>query len=704
MSTMSCIAHRKKNNIRFGLVSDKVSAFEQQRRRQQQLAVATTTNAAATGLHYQNASHSTRQPEKRVFMKFFWECLQLAADVSTFAPSSKCWNSQERFRLLEDKRKHYQQRKQQQQEEEINLKDTKKKHIRRTNEEAEEWKGAANELFTAVKKENQDEFAQKEIVTRIHQLIKQRRHREALLLFDNTQTANDGFVFSSKITSDLFFLLSRSHPVKAYNILQYYNTHHVDVHDGKCITMYQRICTAIRELDFDYYYATENEMNKMVSSLIGEIEGMNLEKQQILYPALIVSLVTQRRVSVGRFAHRAFDNMVDLGLTMEMGWLTYLLSLSRYNRQDDLPYHEILSRLVCMGGIPHATVVMPVIYNMFPYTETEKVHVAMQALIDLEKNKNNRKSRQYITQTNMIDMSTLEMISTGAAKVGDYTLILLVWELLEVYGRIPTETIFENTVLAFVRQPDGLERAFLTMKSMKEYGYVPSRALIRSVSYLIRHDSTILDGAMDVLMQSQEQGDGVGNLLSLESLNVVMSGYSERGDTGQAIEILKLMKQFDIQPNQDSYSFALEVLGKEIHRKVLHDDHSHVHRSHAIADFLLASMEKDGVNPSSFVVRQYVELLCQTGEVGTATSVVDGCLSQDKNQDRLACNKSLYRVALANAETGNHEKAKELARRMSEQIPLLHRKIRSKEQRHNHQKGVKWRQSNKKVEHDVEEN
>jgi pentatricopeptide repeat protein len=269
----------------------------------------------------------------------------------------------------------------------------------------------------------------------------------------------------------------------------------------------------------------------------------------------------------------------------------------------------------------------------------------------------------------------------------------LVWDLLKVYEYIPTETLLENTVLAFASQPNGLHRAFVAMESMKEYGFVPSRALIRSFSYLIRNESSTVDGALDILLSSQEQGDVVSNLVSLESLNVVMSGYSERGDTEQAMEVLNLMKQFNIQPNEDSYSFALEVLGKEIHRKHLQDDPSHVHRSLETADLVLTKMEKDGINPSSFVVRQYVELLCQTKQVGTATALVEDCLSDEKNKDRLVCNKSLYRVALANAAVGNCQKAKELAGHMSEQIPLLRRIIHSKEQRHNHKKWLKRRNS-----------
>lgn len=43
------------------------------------------------------------------------------------------------------------------------------------------------------------------------------------------------------------------------------------------------------------------------------------------------------------------------------------------------------------------------------------------------------------------------------------------------------------------------------------------------------------------------------HLLSLESLNVVLSSYAERGDPDDAVEVLNVMTKNDIEPNADSY-------------------------------------------------------------------------------------------------------------------------------------------------------
>ena len=101
-------------------------------------------------------------------------------------------------------------------------------------------------------------------------------------------------------------------------------------------------------------------------------------------------------------------------------------------------------------------------------------------------------------------------------------------------------------------------------------------------------------------------------------------------------------------------------------------------------------MEEDGVPPSADVVRNYVELLCMGGELSTATALIEDCMTNDEMLS-IVNNKALYRVALANAEAGNFDTAKKLASSTSETIPILHRKIRSKEQRFQHLESMRKR-------------
>lgn len=177
-------------------------------------------------------------------------------------------------------------------------------------------------------------------------------------------------------------------------------------------------------------------------------------------------------------------------------------------------------------------------------------------------------------------------------------------------------------------------------------------------------------------------------MICLENFNVVMSSYAERGDVNEVLRVMQTIREFELKPNQDSYAFAMEVLGKDLHRRKSLKDKSLVHQNIEKASSLLASMEEEGVQPSADFVRNYVELLCMGNELNTATELIQDCLATDAMKSVIS-NKTLYRAAMAHADVGNMDMAKELAAQTSEVIPVLIRKIKSKEQRFLHLKKVR---------------
>ena len=84
---------------------------------------------------------------------------------------------------------------------------------------------------------------------------------------------------------------------------------------------------------------------------------------------------------------------------------------------------------------------------------------------------------------------------------------------------------------------------------------------------------------------------------------------------------------------------------------------------------------------SADFIRNYVELLCIAGESTTANLLVDDMLKQIPKS---ICSKTLYRLALTNAENGEFERAQQLASRITDDIPTLMAKIRSRQQRVRH--------------------
>lgn len=193
-------------------------------------------------------------------------------------------------------------------------------------------------------------------------------------------------------------------------------------------------------------------------------------------------------------------------------------------------------------------------------------------------------------------------------------------------------------------------------------------------------------------MLLESQSTTGSDILSVESMNVILSSHAERGDYHDVYANIQLMQDMEIIPNVDSFSFAMEALGKHLlrvdrnERQRQRQHHHHLHespqeRTLRLADNILEQMEELGIRPNTHVVRNYVELLCLAGEVSTATSVVNSCLDEKAGPARTVVNnKTLYRVAMANANEGNYRTALHLSSLMTEPMPVLERKLQQMEE------------------------
>ena len=158
-----------------------------------------------------------------------------------------------------------------------------------------------------------------------------------------------------------------------------------------------------------------------------------------------------------------------------------------------------------------------------------------------------------------------------------------------------------------------------------------------------------------------------------------MSCYAERGDVSDVLYLLDTILSNNLQPDVNSYSFAIEVLGKNIHRRPKYSSPAMVQRNLDHADHILGMMEADGISPSRDLLRNYIELLCHAGEWDTANKVVDDMLAYAPDS---VCSKTLSRVAMMNADRDNFQRAKYLAARVMDDIPYLFDRIRICEEKY----------------------
>ena len=169
---------------------------------------------------------------------------------------------------------------------------------------------------------------------------------------------------------------------------------------------------------------------------------------------------------------------------------------------------------------------------------------------------------------------------------------------------------------------------------------------VSGFSSILRTRLMNLDFAVEQLRLLRQEGQP----LTISALNAILSGAAECGNVDRVLALWHEFERNDLAPNSDSYSFVFESLGKNLRRamqKKRWANQDHVDACLVTADSFLAKMEEQGLAPTYHIVREYIELLCIVGQVDTATAIVLDSI--EKGEGNLIGDKSIYRVAMANA-------------------------------------------------------
>jgi hypothetical protein len=487
--------------------------------------------------------------------------------------------------------------------------------------------------------------------------------------------------------------------------------------------------------------------------------------QERCIPILVSALAQQRSVRLGRnFCPKLYQHMMDHNFYLSAGYLQHLSGLSKFHRQDDLPFASILHKAVVeRNRLVEAVTVLNVVENLFPYTDMVNVKLALESLIHLVKMENKSGSARAgekntdgasttTTTRYKVDISILEAMGAAAAKRGATNVCLLIWDLLDVlnYDEAPSVMIYENTVIAFCQAgPSFYPNVFVLLKEMQSrHGYALSRALIRGLSTRFRYSHENLDAALDAFLDSMAttaSGTEIGlegslplphSVNAIAGFNAIVSARAERGDLDHALELLDRIQTsdnadnsdneaIDVVANADTYGFLFEAVGKHLvirrrqlqHRRDRQEERQqqrqqqHRHHHHEedenndeemllqkcwqCANDFLTLMENQGIAPTTHILREYIELLCQMNDISTATAIVrefiqssnDNTSSNtgnvDNGQQPAIGNKTLYRVAVANAHAQKFDVAREIAEMGSvynhEPMPFLLYKLNNME-------------------------
>ena len=266
-------------------------------------------------------------------------------------------------------------------------------------------------------------------------------------------------------------LVSQQQPFDAHVVLKHYQR--LD-NNSLNASFYERLCDCMRHMDpLKHSY---NDIHDLTRDVVKHVQRLDSEGQSRCIPVLVSALAMQRAVRVGHFAKRLYYHMMEHGFSVTEGYWEHLLSMSKYNRQKDLPFAEIMQRSVEVGWRSNPATILHALENMYPFRKTEDVCIALRAIATLQTQQSDD-SYEYI-----VDLGTLDSLSSMSAQTGNIDLNMLVWELVDIYGYQPTMSLYENTICCFASRRETYPNAFSVMAEMEANGMTISRGLIRSVS------------------------------------------------------------------------------------------------------------------------------------------------------------------------------------------------------------------------------
>ena len=524
------------------------------------------------------------------------------------------------------------------------------------------------------------------------QAINQKNYPRALKYYDAAKEANLLQALPRPKMETFFHMaLNKRQIVTAYQILQIYAENWDDAVHGpdrrSLFHLYSRLCNVLGFANTKEHRPAD--VRKVIDALLNAIQELPDQGKRHCYPFLLSSLLQQPVVRAPSKARFVYQQLHDLEWKFGPLYLEHLLNQTQYNRQDELPYAQILfETTVTNKHRPAPEKVIRVVENLFPHTNMDDSFLVLQALVELQSvaaDEGVPYPKAYL-----LDMATLESMAAAASKAGDVHVIQLLWEYMEESNMEPTVSVYESTAVAFSSDPERYENAFAVLKEMETRGWSPCRALIRSMSVLFRGSLDQIDSALELVLADAEAwlvatataNDEEKPRFPLAALNVILSASAERGDLDNSVKIMNMVEEAKLPTNVDTFCFAFEALGKHLGFHLKKNNQRGVRNRKEVCGYVLSRameyldmMDARGIPLDHHIVKEYVELLCGADEVQTATQVV-----LDSLQSGTVNNKTLYRVSISNAEKGDFDMARELAGKGTEPMPFLLGRIDRMEQ------------------------
>jgi hypothetical protein len=339
-----------------------------------------------------------------------------------------------------------------------------------------------------------------DVMVELERLVTARRYREAVDHLKKVRYRMDSAVDRHDVPQVpervLKYLASKviEHPFHMWALAKFYTSLATtrEFRDGggdlsAYRSLYEQVCCSMEHLNPNYH--ARSDCIHLVGELGRALVQLDKTSQEVCFPRLLKSVLRQPCAYVGRAHGRGlYEHVIQNELTVENGYWQHLLTLVQYNRRDDIPYEDVLRRAAdTLEFIPAPRHVLNALSCFFPFTDTERVYTALQAIYKLQKrvadadDGDTLHGRQFY-----VDLYTVEMIASAAANRGHINIILQLWDIVDILGYSPTEALYESTVSCFATNTSTYKEMYSALSDMEICGFVPSRALIREVSVGLR--------------------------------------------------------------------------------------------------------------------------------------------------------------------------------------------------------------------------
>ena len=339
------------------------------------------------------------------------------------------------------------------------------------------------------------------LMAKLLQYVSSRNHKKAMATFYEIREAiryaeqhgEEPPAVRYSYIKALFRLVQPRQPFDCYDVFKFYRTlpdtpEYAKGDINGFASMYGRLCDSLRHMNLEKHSLTD--CKHLVRSVVGTVQRLDRAGQELCCPVLLSALLDQRSVRIGSdFCPAIYQYIHEQKIAVPDGWYLHLLGFSKFHRQRDIPFADVLERAVERGRRPSNLVVLNVLDNFYPFTDTATVARVLQSILKLQQlvvEDASRDGMEALQNQYYVDIGTLEVIGAAASSQGQSDVSLLVWDMLDLLGYEPTVGIYENTVVAFAMSTFTYREAFTVLIEMEARGFKPSRALIRSFSTLLR--------------------------------------------------------------------------------------------------------------------------------------------------------------------------------------------------------------------------